>query len=58
MLRTIIILISVVILTFVFSGCSEKPLVPAKEFGAYYTKINSGENFEQISRTGEYTDLI
>jgi len=58
MLRTIIILISVVILTFVFSGCSEKPLVPAKEFGAYYTKINSGENFEQISRTGEYTDII
>ena len=27
-------------------------------FGAFYTKIESGEGFEQSSRTGEYADII
>jgi len=27
-------------------------------FGAFYTKINSGEEFEQYSRTGNYADII
>jgi hypothetical protein len=31
---------------------------PSPEFGAYYTKIDSGEEFEQYSRTGEYADII
>lgn len=28
------------------------------DFGAYYTKIESGEKFEQFSRTGDYPDII
>jgi hypothetical protein len=31
---------------------------PSPEFGAYYTKIDSGEEFEQYSRTGPYADII
>ena len=58
MFKIINILSSVVVLALIFSGCAEKPLVHAKEFGAYYTKINSGEDFEQFSRTGEYADII
>jgi hypothetical protein len=28
------------------------------EFGAYYTKVNSGEDFEKYSRTGPYADIV
>ncbi len=28
------------------------------DFGAFYTKINSGERFEKYSRTGDYADII
>ncbi len=27
-------------------------------FGAFYSKINSGEEFETYSRTGEYADIV
>ena len=30
----------------------------AGEFGAYYSKINSGQEFEKYSRTGDYADII
>jgi len=30
----------------------------AEPFGAYYTKINSGEPFERFSRTGPYADIV
>ncbi len=30
----------------------------AGDFGAYYTKVNSGETFETYSRTGDYADII
>jgi len=30
----------------------------AGEFGAYYTKINSGESFEKYSRTGDFADIV
>ncbi|MCU0856844.1 MAG: putative Ig domain-containing protein [Pontiellaceae bacterium] len=30
----------------------------AAEFGAYYTKIDSGEAFEKVSRTGPYADIV
>ena len=32
--------------------------VDGGEFGAYYTKIDSGEEFEKISRTGPYADIV
>ena len=38
-------------------GCSTG-MKPSPDFGAYYTKIDSGEDFEQFSRTGEYADII
>jgi hypothetical protein len=28
------------------------------DFGAYYTKINSGQEFERYSRTGPYADIV
>jgi hypothetical protein len=30
----------------------------SNDFRAYYTKINSGEDFESYSRTGEYADIV
>jgi hypothetical protein len=33
-------------------------LTLADDFGAYYTKLNSGGNFEQIARVGDYTDIV
>jgi len=30
----------------------------AEDFAAYYTKIDSGEPFEQYSRTGPYADIV
>jgi len=30
----------------------------ATEFGAYYTKVDSGEEFERYSRTGEHADIV
>jgi hypothetical protein len=28
------------------------------DFGAYYTKLNSGGNFEEIARVGDYADIV
>ena len=28
------------------------------EFGAFYTKLNSGMEFEKYSRTGDYADIV
>ena len=30
----------------------------AGEFSAYYTEVDSGESFEQYSRTGPYADIV
>ena len=48
-------------LLLVLLGCQQT--VPEKElklgtFGAFYTKINSGEEFEKYSRTGDYADIV
>jgi hypothetical protein len=48
------------------SGCSQAPPpqqafkidVNLGEFGAFYTKLNSGEEFEKYSRTGDYADIV
>jgi len=41
------------------AGKKDVPLdVRLGEFGAFYTKINSGEKFEEYSRTGKYADII
>ncbi|MCD6118087.1 LamG domain-containing protein [bacterium] len=54
-------LITLFIFLFGCSGPKEKSLninVKLGEFGAFYTKINSGEKFEKYSRTGDYTDIV
>ena len=42
------------------AGCTGggSPITPSEDFGAYYTRISSGEEFEQYSRTGDYADII
>lgn len=40
---------------------SEQPIsidVQLGEFGAFYTKVNSGQEFEKYSRTGDYADIV
>lgn len=34
------------------------PLALAADFGAYYTKLDSGGNFEKIARVGDYADIV
>jgi len=34
------------------------PLAIAEDFGAYYTKLDSGGNFEKIARVGDYADIV
>ena len=48
----------ILILVLLFAGCTVRPLVPSEDFGAYYTKINSSEEFERFSRTGDYADIV
>ena len=31
---------------------------PAAEFGAFYTKVDSGEDFEKFTRTGDEADIV
>jgi hypothetical protein len=61
----LVILLSVIGL-IILLGCSQGP-APEKafkidlnlgEFGAFYTKLNSGEKFEKYSRTGENADIV
>ncbi len=33
-------------------------LTPSEHFGAYYTRIQSGEEFEKYARVGQYADII
>jgi hypothetical protein len=53
----------ILLLSLLLLGCAngEKSFkIDAKlgEFGAYYTKLNSGDKFEEFSRTGPYADII
>lgn len=43
------------ILIFIFRGSI---FAATTDFAAYYTKINSGEEFEKNSRTSEYADIV
>jgi hypothetical protein len=61
-----LILVLSVIGLIILSGCSQGP-APEKafnidlklgEFGAIYTKLNSGADFEEYSRTGDYADIV
>ena len=44
------------ILLVILTGWGQ--LARGGEFYAYYTKVDSGEPFEQYSRTGEYADIV
>ena len=53
----------IVLMSFLLLGCNSseqafKSETNLGEFGAYYTKLNSGEKFEAYSRTGPYADVI
>jgi len=46
---------------FAASGITDDTLIPEimlGEFGAFHTKVNSGEGFEEYSRTGPYADIV
>jgi len=50
------------LIVFFSSACKEikelHPELKLGEFGAFYTKLNSGEELERYSRTGPYADII
>jgi len=50
------------LIVFLSTTCKESkelhPELKLGEFGAFYTKLNSGEEFEKYSRTGPYADII
>ena len=58
--RRMLFLVAGLIVIMLGLSCSTDyvPLTPSEDFEAYYTKINSGEDFEKFSRTGEYADII
>jgi hypothetical protein len=61
-----LVMVLLIVGLIIISGCSQDP-APEKafkidvnlgEFGAFYTKLNSGEAFEKYSRTGDYADIV
>jgi hypothetical protein len=60
------VMIFLLIWLIIFSGCSQAPPpqqafkidVKLGDFGAFYTKLNSSEEFEKYSRTGDYADIV
>jgi hypothetical protein len=48
-------IVGTALLIYLMSGAS---LLSAAEFGAYYTKVDSGEDFEKFSRTSEEADIV
>ncbi len=51
-------ILSIFIILAMTSMSYGEALTASKEFGGYYTKVNSGEEFEKYSRTGDYADII
>ena len=49
--------LSILILVFLFS-CSGTKLKPIDDFGAYYSRINTGADWEKYDRPGDYADII
>lgn len=49
--------ICLVSLALLAISCATR-MTPSPDFGAYYAKINSGEEFEKYSRTGDYADIV
>jgi hypothetical protein len=56
------LLIWTAIISLVIIACNSKVNVKQKlqlgTFGAFYTRIESGEDFEKYSRTGDYADIV
>ena len=50
------------IIPMMLTGCDTTTEVSQElslgTFGAFYTKVNSGEDFEKYSRTGDYADIV
>jgi len=43
----------------VLTLCScAKPSAPPGDLGAYYTRLDSGEEFEEVARVGDYADIV
>jgi len=64
-IKNVLALAAVVITGFAFNAAAEArspqstSIIKSEvSFGAYYTKINSGQPFETYSRTGKYADII
>jgi hypothetical protein len=50
------------VILMMLTGCESSTKVSQElrlgTFGAFYTKLNSGEAFEKYSRTGDYADIV
>ena len=64
-IKTVLAVAVLVIIGFFSNGVAEAKfpqsisIIKSKvSFGAYYTKINSGQPFEKYSRTGKYADIV
>ena len=55
-------IIAIIIILISTAACKQTPDTLAgdtfAEFGAYYTKIDSGQEFEKFSRTGPHADIV
>ena len=58
--RISILFLTLVLIVSVLNcgGGAVVPLTQSDNFGAYYSKINSGQEFEKYSRTGDYADIV
>lgn len=61
-MKNLKILVSLLLIGLLISCApSETPFnidVELGEFGAFYTKLNSGQEFEKYSRTGDFADIV
>jgi hypothetical protein len=57
-MNSVLKIISSLFIFLIIYSCSEPSLTPSDDFGAYYSKVISGEEWEIFDRTGDYADII
>ena len=56
--RSLVGLVMITLLSLALSSCTNQDSVQEGDFGAYYTRIITGADWEMFDRTGDYSDIL
>ena len=56
--RSLVGLVMITLLSIALSSCTNQDSVQEGDFGAYYTRLDTGADWELFDRTGDFADIV